>query len=131
MAADRSAAEHERSWRSGGLAALVVAVMGLSACGGSPSPLATGPANTSSGSNGGGLMQAGEQSTDAGIAIDPAYFSAGACVAFPPTIGNWHLTVFLDAGHGGLDPGAVGTTESGGQRVIAGGLAHAIEQYLS
>lgn len=48
-----------------------------------------------------------------GTAIDPAYFSQGACVAFPPTAGNRHLTVFLDAGHGGLDPGAVGSTESG------------------
>jgi N-acetylmuramoyl-L-alanine amidase len=34
-------------------------------------------------------------------------------VAFAPTGAPRHLTVFLDAGHGGPDPGAVGTTESG------------------
>lgn len=48
-------------------------------------------------------------------AIDPSYFAAGACMSFPPTSGNRNLTVFLDAGHGGLDPGGVGVTESGQQ----------------
>jgi N-acetylmuramoyl-L-alanine amidase len=46
-------------------------------------------------------------------ALDPSVFSAGSCVAFAPTRGDRHLTVFLDAGHGGPDPGAVGETESG------------------
>ncbi len=32
---------------------------------------------------------------------------------YAPTAGDRHLTVFLDAGHGGLDPGGVGETESG------------------
>jgi N-acetylmuramoyl-L-alanine amidase len=47
--------------------------------------------------------------------VDPAIFSRGACVALAPTSGNRHRTVFLDAGHGGLDPGGVGVTESGAQ----------------
>jgi N-acetylmuramoyl-L-alanine amidase len=46
-------------------------------------------------------------------AIDPARFSPGACVAFPPTMAARGLTVFLDAGHGGRDPGAIGTAGSG------------------
>jgi N-acetylmuramoyl-L-alanine amidase len=46
-------------------------------------------------------------------ALSPSTMAAGACVALPPTSGDNHRTVFLDAGHGGIDPGGVGTTESG------------------
>ena len=35
------------------------------------------------------------------------YFEPGACVEYPPASSDRHLTVFLDAGHGGLDPGGV------------------------
>jgi N-acetylmuramoyl-L-alanine amidase len=49
----------------------------------------------------------------AGRAIDAPHFERGACVEFPPTSGDRHLTVFLDAGHGGIDPGGVGETQSG------------------
>jgi len=48
-----------------------------------------------------------------GHALDPSYFEPGACVSDAPTSGDRHLTVFLDAGHGGLDPGGVGDTEAG------------------
>ena len=48
-----------------------------------------------------------------GTALDPSYFAPGACTAFAPIVGNNHRTVFLDAGHGGIDPGGVGTTEAG------------------
>jgi N-acetylmuramoyl-L-alanine amidase len=50
---------------------------------------------------------------EASRAIDPAYFASGACELFPPTAGDRHTVVFLDAGHGGIDPGGTGTTESG------------------
>ncbi len=46
-------------------------------------------------------------------ALDPSYFASGACVSYQPTSGDRHITVFLDAGHGGLDPGGVGMTETG------------------
>lgn len=46
-------------------------------------------------------------------AVDPSRFARTACMAYQPTHGNRHLTVFLDAGHGGLDPGGVGSTRSG------------------
>jgi len=62
----------------------------------------------------------------AGQAIDPALFSPGACMAFPPTSGDRHETVFLDAGHGGIDPGAVGSTETG-QSVDEAGVNLAVE----
>jgi N-acetylmuramoyl-L-alanine amidase len=45
--------------------------------------------------------------------VDPAFFAGGSCEAFAPTSGDRHLTVFLDAGHGGIDPGATGKTDSG------------------
>jgi len=51
--------------------------------------------------------------SSAGHAVDPSLFTTGSCVSFPPTSGNRHKTVFLDAGHGGLDPGGAGITESG------------------
>ena len=41
-------------------------------------------------------------------------FSPDACVAFPPTTaGPAKATVFLDAGHGGVDPGTGGRTSAG------------------
>ncbi len=56
---------------------------------------------------------AARSGSSGGRAIDPSVFSPGACVSFAPVGRARHVTVFLDAGHGGIDPGAVGTTESG------------------
>jgi N-acetylmuramoyl-L-alanine amidase len=97
-----------------------------------PSPAASGPRTRTrkdaSGTAGGTTS---DVDGSAGQAIDPALFGPGACLAFAPTSDtsdtsdpsntsntsntsrDRHETVFLDAGHGGIDPGAVGSTESG------------------
>lgn len=45
--------------------------------------------------------------------VAPTEFAQGACVALPPLSDDRHRTLFIDAGHGGTDPGATGTTASG------------------
>jgi N-acetylmuramoyl-L-alanine amidase len=50
---------------------------------------------------------------DGGRALNTQLFSSSACMAFAPTRGSRGLTVFLDAGHGGIDPGGVGVTDNG------------------
>jgi N-acetylmuramoyl-L-alanine amidase len=45
--------------------------------------------------------------------VAPLRFEPGSCVLFTPTDGNRHLRVFIDAGHGGVDPGGTGRTSSG------------------
>jgi len=54
-------------------------------------------------------------STNNAVPLDPSAFAAGACEAFAPTAGDNGKTVFFDAGHGGIDPGGVGTTSAGQQ----------------
>lgn len=43
----------------------------------------------------------------------PEPLSAGSCRMYPPTVEARGFTVFLDAGHGGYDPGALGATSTG------------------
>jgi N-acetylmuramoyl-L-alanine amidase len=84
--------------------------------GAAPAEAAPGP----SASPGPGARYAGGFGTtlrdvdaSAGQPLGPALFSPGACLSFAPTNGDRYETVFLDAGHGGIDPGAVGSTEAG------------------
>jgi N-acetylmuramoyl-L-alanine amidase len=48
-----------------------------------------------------------------GVPLDPARFARGACVRFAPSGRGNGRTVFIDAGHGGIDPGGRGVTETG------------------
>jgi len=73
--------------------------------------LATGVAICSCGASSPGVRSA--PSPPAETQLDPSAFAAGACEAFEPTKGDRQETVFLDAGHGGIDPGGVGATEAG------------------
>jgi N-acetylmuramoyl-L-alanine amidase len=43
----------------------------------------------------------------------PSAINPGTCIQYSPIGPARHLVVFLDAGHGGVDSGAVGTTSSG------------------
>lgn len=47
-------------------------------------------------------------SSGVGVSLNP-----GACIEEPPTAGNRHQVVFVDAGHGGVDPGSQGATPGG------------------
>jgi N-acetylmuramoyl-L-alanine amidase len=50
------------------------------------------------------------------IALDPSHFAQGACTEFVPGGGAARdETVFIDAGHGGIDPGGTGETSSGAE----------------
>src|ERR1700678_237301 len=74
--------------------------------------LATGVAICSCGGGSSGVRSA-PSSPPVETQLDPSAFASGACVAFEPTKGDRHETVFLDAGHGGIDPGGVGVTQAG------------------
>lgn len=99
-----------------GAAALTIAGSLLSATHPSKSASATGRGDPSGTAPGGRSPTSTSTTVPAPAGphpVDAARFAPGACVLYPPTAADRHRTVFLDAGHGGPDPGAVGTTSSG------------------
>jgi N-acetylmuramoyl-L-alanine amidase len=97
--------------------AVLLAPLGRAALGRSrpPAPAAApgGPRAAPASPGPKGNAAAPEAQVVASGPIATAGFAPGACVAFPPTATDRHQTVFLDAGHGGPDPGALGVTQGG------------------
>ena len=89
------------------LIALVASLLACGACGGATRT------DRDSAAAGRGHVRATPAISSAVRPVDPRVFTPDACLAYPPTGQARHLTVFLDAGHGGRDPGAVGHTASG------------------
>lgn len=106
--------------RHRGLSCLVLAVLLLAACNGagsaqaarshpegrataSPTPPPT-PTPTPTPQP----FQVSIASSGLGLTLNP-----DACIEEPPTSGNRHRVVFIDAGHGGVDPGSQGTLANG------------------
>src|SRR5881296_2505812 len=55
--------------------------------------------------------------------------ATGACMSFPPTGQSSGKTVFIDPGHGGLDPGVVGV--AGGRQVLEKDVTLAVATRLA
>jgi len=90
--ADRYGFDRRRPRAAAGIALLAIAAL-TAATGGTPAGAPAG-----------------------GRALDPARFAPGSCIAFGPTAAlPVTRTVFIDAGHGGPDPGGVGVTLAGHQ----------------
>jgi N-acetylmuramoyl-L-alanine amidase len=70
------------------------------------------PSDTSSSSTASGTPSQNQSNARVG-ALNPSVFASGSCMALAPTSGNRHVTVFLDPGHGGPDPGGLGITMDG------------------
>jgi N-acetylmuramoyl-L-alanine amidase len=75
------------------------------------------------------IVSTGQQSKSTPPAQPPTGLEAGACVTYPATQGRSNHTVFLDAGHGGVDPGVVGS--AGGHQVLEKDVTLAVARRLS
>jgi N-acetylmuramoyl-L-alanine amidase len=61
--------------------------------------------------------------------VPVAGLDTGACISYPAIQGQSDKTVFIDAGHGGLDPGVVGAV--GGKQLLEKDAALAVATRLS
>lgn len=64
----------------------------------------------------------------AAIQLPVAGLDSGACISYPASGAQARQTVFIDAGHGGLDPGVVGS--AGGKQVLEKDAALAVANRL-
>ena len=76
---------------------------------------------------GGGTSGPGPARVEGQVALGG--LESGACMSFAPAAGTASKTVFIDPGHGGLDPGVVG--QSGGQDVQEKDVALAVGTRLA
>lgn len=101
---------------AGGTAGILV-IGGFCLYGGGTAPEDPVAASVTAGPRSVGLGATMEDWKGSGLtatALNPAKFAPGACMAFAPQgTESRGKTVFLDAGHGGMDPGGTGTTTSG------------------
>lgn len=81
-----------------------------------------GGAGAGASGSAGGAIQTGMSPRS----VDAAAYAGGACILYPPTAGNRHRTVFLDAAGGVGAPSLTGTTASG-RRLRGGELTLQIE----
>lgn len=58
-----------------------------------------------------------------------AGLESGACISYPPASGRSNKTVFIDPGHGGIDPGVVASV--GGRQALEKDAALAVANRLS
>lgn len=61
--------------------------------------------------------------------VELAGLAPGACMSLPPSGGHYRKTVFIDPGHGGLDPGVVGAV--GPRQVLEKGVALGVGTRMS
>ena len=74
------------------------------------------------------LPVSGQQELGPGRIAMPG-LAPGACMTFTPSGGHYGKTVFIDPGHGGLDPGVVGSTA--GRQVLEKSVALSVGTRLA